>query len=67
MNGSPLNNLVRIGQLKTERPDIDELKGLVHSGRVRLTDAKLTTTCWKVLSVSQRRYLRVWKTWGHPM
>lgn len=34
-----LDNLVRIGQLKTEPPAQIELDGLVRSGLVRLTDA----------------------------
>lgn len=36
---SPLDNLVRIGQLKREPPDRDEIAGLIRSGRVRLEDA----------------------------
>ncbi|WP_372778369.1 hypothetical protein [Litorivivens sp.] len=36
-----LDNLVKIGQLKKEPPDIDEFQGLVHSGKVRLHDASL--------------------------
>lgn len=35
-----LDNLVRIGQLKRERPDTDEVRGLLHSGSVRLADAE---------------------------
>jgi hypothetical protein len=35
----PLDNLVRIGQLKAEPPAQAELDGLIRSGRVRLTDA----------------------------
>jgi hypothetical protein len=34
-----LDNLVRIGQLKTEPPAQAELDGLIRSGQVRLTDA----------------------------
>lgn len=37
-----LDNLVRIGKLKTEPPTQGELAGLVHSGMVRLTDAGRT-------------------------
>jgi len=40
MPSSPLDNLVRIGQLKTEPPTQAEFDGLVRSGQVRLTDAK---------------------------
>lgn len=40
MPSSPLDNLVRIGQLKTEPPAQAEFDGLVRSGQVRLTDAK---------------------------
>ena len=36
---SPLDNLVRIGQLKREPPDRDEIAGLIRAGRVRLEDA----------------------------
>ncbi|SFC37354.1 hypothetical protein SAMN05660443_2400 [Marinospirillum celere] len=36
-------NLVRIGQLKQEAPDKIELQGLVHSGKVRLSDAHNTS------------------------
>lgn len=35
----PLDNLVRIGQLKTEPPAQAEFDGLVRSGQVRLADA----------------------------
>ncbi len=35
----PLDNLVRIGQLKAEPPAQAEFDGLLRSGRVRLTDA----------------------------
>jgi hypothetical protein len=38
-----LDNLVRIGQLKTEPPAQAELDGLIRSGRVRLTDAANVT------------------------
>jgi hypothetical protein len=40
---SPLDNLVRIGQLKAEPPAQAELNGLIRSGRVRLTDAANVT------------------------
>ena len=40
MTSSPLDNLVRIGQLKAEPPAQTEFDGLVRSGLVRLTDAK---------------------------
>lgn len=43
MTSSPLDNLVRIGQLKIESPAQVEFDGLVRSGRVRLVDAKATT------------------------
>ncbi|MDR2156002.1 MAG: hypothetical protein LBE78_13440 [Burkholderiaceae bacterium] len=39
----PLDNLVRIGQLKMEPPAQAELDGLLRSGRVRLTDAANVT------------------------
>lgn len=45
----PLDNLVRIGQLKAEPPAQAEFDGLVRSGRVRLTDAANT-----VLSLESR-------------
>ena len=35
-----LDNLVRIGQLKTEQPAQSELEGLLRSGQSRLTDAE---------------------------
>lgn len=37
---SPLDNLVRIGQLKVEPPAQAEIDGLIRSGRVRLSDAQ---------------------------
>ena len=40
MTSSPLDNLVRIGKLKAERPAQAELDGLVRSGLVRLRDAE---------------------------
>lgn len=40
MTSSPLDNLVRIGQLKAEPPAQAEFDGLVRSGRVRLKDAE---------------------------
>lgn len=39
MPSSPLDNLVRIGQLKREPPAQAEFDGLVRSGRARLADA----------------------------
>ncbi|WP_461481831.1 hypothetical protein [Porticoccus sp.] len=41
MDRMPLDNLVRVGQLKEEPPDLREFNGLVSSGTVRLKDAKL--------------------------
>ena len=40
MPSSPLDNLVRIGKLKAERPAQAEFDGLVRSGLVRLRDAE---------------------------
>lgn len=40
MTSSNLDNLVRIGKLKTEPPDQKEFAGLLKSGRARLTDAQ---------------------------
>lgn len=40
MPSSPLDNLVRIGQLKAEPPAQSEIDGLVRSGKVRLSDAE---------------------------
>ncbi|BFI96865.1 MAG: hypothetical protein RSP_23750 [Rhodanobacter sp.] len=37
---APLNNLVRIGQLKAEPPAQAEFDGLLRSGRIRLQDAQ---------------------------
>lgn len=42
MSLPPLDNLVRIGQLKAEPPAQAEFDGLVRSGRVRLADAANT-------------------------
>lgn len=39
MSLAPLDNLVRIGQLKTEPPAQSEFTGLLRSGKVRLSDA----------------------------
>lgn len=39
MEQSQLNNLVRIGHLKEEAFDPEEVEGLIHSGDVRLQDA----------------------------
>ncbi len=36
---SRLENLVQIGTLEAEPPDVDEIKDLVHSGSARLKDA----------------------------
>lgn len=43
MNTSPLDNLVRIGQLKAEPPAQAEFDGLLRSGQVRLRDAGITS------------------------
>ena len=40
---TPLDNLVKIGQLKREPSNTLEFRGLVESGRVRLLDAKNTS------------------------
>jgi hypothetical protein len=40
MSPRELDNLVRIGQLKTERPAKSELEGLLRSGQSRLADAE---------------------------
>ncbi len=40
MSQRELDNLVRIGKLKTERPAKSELEGLLRSGRSRLADAE---------------------------
>lgn len=42
MPAPPLENLVRIGQLKREAPATEELTGLMDSARARLADAKRT-------------------------
>src|SRR6187401_23711 len=43
MPSDQLDNLVRIGKLKTEPPAQAELDGLIRSGTVRLRDAENTT------------------------
>jgi hypothetical protein len=43
MPSEQLDNLVRIGKLKTEPPSQVELDGLIRSGAVRLRDAENTT------------------------
>lgn len=43
MASSPLDNLVSIGQLKTEPPAQAELDGLIRSGLARLCDAENVT------------------------
>jgi len=43
MPSDQLDNLVRIGKLKTEPPSQVELDGLIRSGTVRLRDAENTT------------------------
>ena len=40
MTSSQLDNLVRIGKLKTEAPAQAEIDGLIRSGRIRLRDAQ---------------------------
>lgn len=40
MTSDELENLVRIGQLKKEPPNADELAGLRRSGLARITDAE---------------------------
>ena len=39
MSSTDLENLVRIGQLKTEPPAAGEIEGLQRSGEARLADA----------------------------
>jgi len=41
MPSDNLEKIVRIGKLKREAPDGREFLGLLHSGRVRLADARL--------------------------
>ncbi len=43
MSSSPLENLLRTGQLKAEAPARSEFQGLVRSGLVRLADAGKAT------------------------
>lgn len=43
MTSPNLENLARIGKLKREAPDVREFDGLLHSGRVRLADARHTS------------------------
>lgn len=43
MPSAPLENLVRIGQLKREPPSRVEFDGLVRSGQIRLKDAQNST------------------------
>lgn len=43
MTSQQLNNLVKVGQLKTEPGSQAEFNGLLHSGKARLTDARNTT------------------------
>ena len=43
MPNRQLENLVKIGKLKTAPATEQEIAGLIHSGRVRLLDAKNTT------------------------
>ena len=40
MSSPELDNLVRVGKLKSEAPDQVEFDGLLHSGATRLRDAK---------------------------
>lgn len=42
MDHSKLENLAKIGKLKIEPPDADEVTGLIRSGRARLGDARNT-------------------------
>lgn len=39
MNLKNIENLVKMGMLKPEQPNDEEIHGLVHSGRTRLKDA----------------------------
>lgn len=48
-----LDNLVRIGQLKSEPPSRSEIEGLIRSGVLRIRDAEVevlsldgTQHCW---------------------
>jgi len=41
MTSKALDNLLRVGKLKSEPADPEEVAGLVHSGSVRLRDAGL--------------------------
>jgi len=45
----PLDNLVRIGQLKAEPPAQAEFDGLVRSGQVRLADAANRVALYRAL------------------
>lgn len=42
MPSQPLNNLVKIGQLKEEPPSNDELTGLLRTARLKCTDSQNT-------------------------
>lgn len=42
MNLEPLDNLVKIKQLKTEAPDQQEFDGMLNAAKRRLRDAKVT-------------------------
>jgi hypothetical protein len=42
MSLDKLDNLVKIGQLKHEPPDQNELDGMIASAKVRLQDSQLT-------------------------
>lgn len=43
MTSIELENLANVGRLKREPPDAAEIAGLLKSGRVRLSDAKIAT------------------------
>lgn len=43
MTSQQLNNLVKVGQLKTEPGSQAEFNGLLHSGKARLIDARNAT------------------------
>ena len=60
MTVSPLDNLVRIGQLKAEPSARAEIDGLIHSGLVRLKDAQnsalaLEAAQWRILDQAHRK------------
>ncbi|MEN8218136.1 MAG: hypothetical protein ABFS56_17550 [Pseudomonadota bacterium] len=60
MSLEKLDNLVKIGQLKTEPPDQNEFDGMIASAKARLQDSKL----WCSTRLVTRSHALAWLSLG---